>query len=225
MYINLEFAIIMTIKKVRILLIILFIIFDYSFGKDADDVIKEVQKRYKSAEDVIIDFNRVFIWSLSDKIDTLGGKIYIMDDNFKYETEEQIFITDGRYVWSYSSITNQTIIDIYKSDEDEVLPKELVFNFNKRYNSRLIGRENVGNVNCYILEGIPKNENLEIKSIKVWIEPKKWVAKKIEYVNLNDNVIVYNISSVKFNNRLKKEFFKFESPQGAEIIDLRNQPN
>jgi len=216
----------MKIKKLIISLIFIFIIFvfDYSFGEDADDVIKNVQKRYKSAKDIIIDFNRVFIWSLSTNLDTLIGKIYIMGDNYlKYETNEQIFITDGRYVWSYSSISNQTIIDIFKSDEDEVLPKELIFNFNKRYNSRLIERENVEGVNCYVLEGIPKNENLEIKSLKIWIEPKKWVAKKIEYVNLNDNIIVYNILNVKFNNKLERDFFKFESPKGAEIIDLRNQ--
>jgi len=213
-------------KKLKIALIFIFIIFvfDYSFGEDADDVIKNVQKRYKSAKDIIIDFNRVFIWSLSTNLDTLVGKIYIMGDNYlKYETNEQIFITDGRYVWSYSSLTNQTIIDIFKSDEDEVLPKELIFNFNKRYNSRLIERENVEGVNCYVLEGIPKNENLEIKSLKIWIESKKWVTKKIEYVNLNDNIIVYNILNVKFNNKLKRDFFKFESPKGAEIIDLRNQ--
>ena len=216
----------MTIKKLKIALIFIFIIFafDYSFGEDADDVIKNVQRRYKSANDIIIDFNRVFIWSLSTNLDTLIGKIYIMGDNYlKYETNEQIFITDGKYVWSYSSLTNQTIIDIFKSDEDEVLPKELIFNFNKRYNSRLIERENVEGVNCYVLEGIPKNENLEIKSLKIWVEPKKWVTKKIEYVNLNDNIIVYNILNVKFNNKLKRDFFKFESPKGAEIIDLRNQ--
>ncbi len=216
----------MTMKKLKIALIFIFIIFvfDYSFGEDADDVIKNVQKRYKSAKDIIIDFNRVFIWSLSTNLDTLVGKIYIMGDNYlKYETNEQIFITDGRYVWSYSSLTNQTIIDIFKSDEDEVLPIELIFNFDKRYDSRLIERENVEGVNCYVLEGIPKNENLEIKSLKIWIEPKKWVTKKIEYVNLNDNIIVYNILNVKFNNKLKRDFFKFESPKGAEIIDLRNQ--
>ena len=213
-------------KKLKIALIFIFIIFvfDYSFGEDADDVIKNVQKRYKSAKDIIIDFNRVFIWSLSTNLDTLVGKIYIMGDNYlKYETNEQIFITDGKYVWSYSSLTNQTIIDIFKSDEDEPLPKELIFNFNKRYNSRLIEQENVEGVNCYVLEGIPKNENLEIKSLKIWIESKKWVTKKIEYVDLNDNIIVYNILNVKFNNKLKRDFFKFESPKGTDIIDLRNQ--
>jgi len=213
-------------KNLKIALIFIFIIFafDYSFGEDADDVIKNIQKRYKSAKDIIIDFNRVFIWSLSTNLDTLIGKIYIMGDNYlKYETNEQIFITDGKYVWSYSSLTNQTIIDIFKSDEDEVLPKELIFNFNKRYNSRLIERENVEGVNCYVLEGLPKNENLEIKSLKIWVEPKKWITKKIEYVNLNDNIIVYNILNVKFNNKLKRDFFEFESPEGAEIIDLRNQ--
>lgn len=216
----------MTMKKLKIALIFIFIIFvfDYSFGEDADDVIKNVQKRYKSAKDIIIDFNRVFIWSLSTNLDTLVGKIYIMGDNYlKYETNEQIFITDGKYVWSYSSLTNQTIIDIFKSDEDEPLPKELIFNFNKRYNSRLIEQENVEGVNCYVLEGIPKNENLEIKSLKIWIESKKWVTKKIEYVDLNDNIIVYNILNVKFNNKLKRDFFKFESPKGTDIIDLRNQ--
>ena len=212
-------------KKLKIALIFIFIIFvfDCSFGEDADDVIKNVQKRYKSANDIIIDFNRVFIWSLSTNLDTLFGKIYIMGNNyFKYETNEQIVITDGRYVWSYSSLTNQTIIDIFKSDEDEPLPKELIFNFDKRYNSRLIGQENVEGVNCYVLEGIPKNENLEIKSLKIWIESKKWITKKIEYVNLNDNIIVYNILNVKFNNKLKKDFFKFESPKGAKIVDLRD---
>jgi len=216
----------MMMKNLKIALIFIFIIFafDYSFGEDADDVIKNIQKRYKSAKDIIIDFNRVFIWSLSTNLDTLIGKIYIMGDNYlKYETNEQIFITDGKYVWSYSSLTNQTIIDIFKSDEDEVLPKELIFNFNKRYNSRLIERENVEGVNCYVLEGLPKNENLEIKSLKIWVEPKKWITKKIEYVNLNDNIIVYNILNVKFNNKLKRDFFEFESPEGAEIIDLRNQ--
>jgi outer membrane lipoprotein-sorting protein len=145
------------------------------------------------------------------------------DDYIKYETKEQIFVTDGKYVWSYSSATNQTIIDIYKSDEDEALPKEVIFNFDKKYNSKFVGMENIGGIDCYVLQGTPKNENLEIKSIKLWIDSKKWVAKKIEYINLNDNVIIYNIENVKFNNELKNTFFKFEPPKNSEIIDLRIQ--
>jgi len=216
----------MNVKNIKLVIIFSIFVsfFNYTFGEDANDIIKKVQKIYKSAKDVVIDFDRVFIWKLSKNPDTIKGRIYLMgDDYIKYETKEQIFVTDGKYVWSYSSATNQTIIDIYKSDEDEALPKEVIFNFDKKYNSKFVGMENIGGIDCYVLQGTPKNENLEIKSIKLWIDSKKWVAKKIEYINLNDNVIIYNIENVKFNNELKNTFFKFEPPKNSEIIDLRIQ--
>ncbi len=201
-----------------------FFIFSNIFGENADDVIKKVQKKYKSAKDIIIEFDREFIWSLSKSRNIISGKIYIFGENYlKYETEEQIFVTDGKYIWSYSFMSNQTIIDFYKSDEDEVLPMELIFNFNKKYKSKLIGRENIEGTNCYFLEAIPRKENLEIKSLKVWIDSKNWITKRIEYTNLNNNIIVYNITGVKFNNKLMKEFFEFESPAGVEVIDLTGE--
>lgn len=216
----------MKVKNVKLIIIFSIFVsfFDNTFGEDANDIIKKVQKVYKSAKDVIIDFDRVFIWNLSKNTNTIKGRIYLMgDDYIKYETDEQIFITDGKYVWSYSSATNQTIIDIYKSDEDEALPKEVIFNFDKKYNSKFIRMENIDGVDCYVLLGTPKDGNLEIKSLKLWIDSKKSVVKKIEYINLNDSVIVYNIENVNFNNELKNTFFKFEPPKNSEIIDLRTQ--
>ncbi|MFC1562631.1 outer membrane lipoprotein carrier protein LolA [candidate division KSB1 bacterium] len=213
----------MVYKNIRIGLVFALIVFinNNVSGEDANDIISKVQKKYKSAKDIIIKFDREFIFSLSKNRNIISGKIFIMgDDYLKYETEDQVFITDGEYVWNYSSTTNQTIIDFYKSDEDEVLPKELLFNFNKKYKSKLLGRENIEGTNCYVLEAVPKEENLEIKSLKVWIDSKKWITKRIEYLNLNDNIIVYSILDVKFDNELQEKFFEFKFPQGAEVIDL-----
>ena len=209
---------------IGIIYVLTIFLLDYVFGQDADDVIKKVQKKYKSAKDIIINFDREFVWGLAKKSDVIKGKMYLMgDDYMRYETSDQIFVTDGKYVWSHSAATNQTIIDSYKSDEDEVLPREMIFNFNKRYNSTLTGVEIIEGVNCYVLDAIPKKDELEVKSLKIWIDQKKWIAKRIRYVNLNDNFITYKILDMKFNNKLKKSLFTFKSPQGAEIVDLRTQ--
>ena len=121
------------IETILLFFISVIFLFDYVSGEDANDIIKKVQKRYKSAKDIIIDFDREFVWELAKRSDVIKGKMYLMgDDYMRYETKDQIFVTDGKYVWSYSASTNQTIIDFYKSDEDEVLPREIIFNFNKR---------------------------------------------------------------------------------------------
>ncbi|MCK4966341.1 outer membrane lipoprotein carrier protein LolA [bacterium] len=215
----------MKTKNLTAMVICFLIFFGYTavFGEDADDIISKVQKKYKSAEDIVIHFNRVFTWSLSGRTNTLKGKLYIKGEKFiKYEMDDQVVVTNGKDVWSYSSATNQTIVDVYKSDEDEFLPRELIFNFHKRYESKYMKREKIGDVNCYVIEAVPKTDN-EIQFLKVWIDSKRLTTMKIEYTNINDDVITYNIFKISFDNNLKEDFFLFKSPQGAEIIDLRNQ--
>jgi outer membrane lipoprotein-sorting protein len=60
-----------------------------------------------------------------------------------------------------------------------------------------------------------------VKYMKVWVDLDEYLMRKIEIVDVSDNINVYLIKSIKLNTGIPDDTFKFEIPKGVEKVDLR----
>ena len=192
------------------------------FAVTARDVVRRVQDRYNKVNDIQANLEQVFYWKITNARDSNSGKIYLKKkDYFRLEVKGQILVTDGKQVWTHSPTNNQTIIERFRGHEETFLPQSFIFSFSRDYRPELSGEERVNERDCYKLVLRPIKEHDVVKLARIWVDKKEWITYRIEYTDVNDNLTTYNLSDIQFNAKLKKDLFKFESPPGTEVIDMR----
>lgn len=208
-------------------LISFFLIVNYSlsnviFDITAKDIIEKVQDKYKKTNTVIAKYSQTVKFKLSKIEHSINGTLYLKKDKkYRIETNDQVFITDGVTSWAFTYKTNQLVIDNFKEDKNSISPDKFLIEYPEDYYSNLIGKSKVNNQDVYELKLIPKNSNNFIKSMKVWIDDDEWFIRKIEWIDLNDNVTTYIVKKIDVNIEISNDKFQFKPGKDVQVIDLR----
>lgn len=192
-------------------------------AQDESDIIEEVQDIYEDMEYFSAEFIQKEQFRLTGSENETIGKIYIRNGiEYRLETEDQVVVTDGKVVWSYSFHNKQVIIDYVKEGDASLLPRDMLFKYPKNYYSDLIKKENINGNEYYVLKMTPK-ENIHgyVKSMKLWVDVESYLINKIEYDDLNDNTSSFTIEKVDIKTELPDSLFRFNPPPQSELIDMR----
>ncbi len=205
------------------LFIIIFALVVASSAQSVEDIVEEIQERYEGLENLSAEFKQVEIFQLTGSKNETTGKIYVKNGTqYRLETEDRIIVTDGVTVWTYSMFNNQVLIDRVKKNDVSVLPRDLLFKYPRDYYSSLLRTEDYEDEEHYVLKLDPKEEiHGYIKSMKIWVNSDSYLISKIEYTDFNENNSTFAIRKIDIKKNLQESLFKFEVPEGVEIVDLR----
>jgi chaperone LolA len=202
-------------------LLIIFLFSSVAFAITSEELAQQVEKKYKSLLDLSLDFTKVVKSEIFENQRKIKGKMYFKNpDKFRTETEDEITVTDGVFLWTYSKENEQVIKDSLDRSENLFKPNQYLSNFRSEYKTELLGEEKVDKVKCYKLQLIPKNEDLFITKMTIWIDKKSLLARKLEYQDSNDNDITLIFDHIKINQRIDDSKFIFKAPPGVEELDL-----
>ncbi|MFQ5649432.1 MAG: outer membrane lipoprotein carrier protein LolA [bacterium] len=191
-------------------------------SKNPKEIIKKVQKKYRQVKTLQADFRQDFRWELTGETHSVTGIIYLQEGNkYHIETDVQKIITDGTTVWTYSKKTRQVIIDLLEKSEENPLPRDLVLKYSEEYAPVYVGEEKLDGRKMHVLNLVPKEEDTLIKSVKIWVDADNWVTRKIEQLDINDNLNTYLVSNIRDNVPLDPSLFQFQIEQDFEVVDLR----
>jgi len=186
-------------------------------------IIKELQKKYEQIANLSADFNQIDQFKLTGSENQTSGKIYIKNGiKFRLETDEQTVVTDGKTVWTYSRMNNQVLIDRVKEGEGSLLPRDLLFKYPRDYYATLLEETKIGGEKFYCIKLDPK-EGVQgyIKTMKIWVHTKSYIISKIEYIDFNNNVTVFEIRKADTTTVLSDSLFLFEPGSEMQVVDLR----
>jgi chaperone LolA len=186
-------------------------------------IIKELQKKYEQIENLSAEFNQLEQFQLTGSATETSGKIFIKNGiKFRLETDDQTVVTDGKTVWTYSTMNNQVLIDRVKEGEGSLLPRDLLFKYPRDYYATLLDVVKVDNEKYYLVKLDPR-EGVHgyIKTMKMWIHTKSYLIAKIEYTDFNDNISVFEIRKADTATPLSDHLFIFEPGQDMQVVDLR----
>lgn len=188
----------------------------------SEEMIQKLKSKYDKLKTFKAEFVQTAYWKLADNTHEQKGSIWLKDnDKFKIETPDQVVISNGKTLWTFSQFNNQVIIENMTKSRDVSLPKDLFLAYSEQYHSKYIGEEMVENDNCSVIELTGKTEDLFIKTIKVWINPKLWVPVKFEQHDLNGNTNAYILKNIQLDVPMADAFFDYIPPASVEIIDMR----
>ena len=190
-------------------------------AQDADDVIRRVQETIRNHSDIAVTFRQTFSWRVTGNVQHLDGRIYLRDlDKFRIETEDQVIVSDGGSLWTYSVPANRVLIDRVRRSSHTRLPRDFLFQYPDDYEPRLVAG-NSSPDNGYLIKLVPKKRSVFIKSIRVWVDGSDWTVSKIEYIDLNENVTSYDILDIDLEPDFDGILFSFRPTEDTRVIDLR----
>lgn len=187
-----------------------------------EKIIEKLQKKYRSLKDAKVSFTQEVKFGATGAEQSFSGTFYMKKGNkYRIEMEDQTVVTDGESVWRYTGVNKQLLIDRYREDPRGFSPENILVNIPERYMSALLGKEKISEKDHLVLKLTPKDERSTTRWMKLWIDEKEVVVKKIQILDLSNNLMSYSIDTVSFNTGLPANLFQFDLPEGANVIDLR----
>ena len=201
----------------------LFLVFRVAAAQEtAENIVKKVRDNYEKLKSLQADFVQNYTWSLAGETQTVEGKLLLKQgDRYRVETAQQLIVTDGTTVWTYSAEKRQVFVDHLSKTSDQPLPRELLIKYTRDFKAKLLAPEKLAGEEYYRLRFAPKDDDSFVHEVTAWIDPDTWLARKIEQHDINDNVTVYELKNVQRDLAVPDQSFTFKIPDGVEVVDMR----
>ncbi len=185
-------------------------------------VTENLQRRYEMIDDATAQFEQHIRFGFSNIEQTFRGTLMMKKPNrYRIESEHQTIVTDGVTVWAYSTTNNQVIVDKYKENSNSLSPEQFMLNLPANYYASVLGSEKLLEGTVILLKLVPKDDRSFVKSVKLSVEEHGWLVRKIIILDVNETETIYTVKDIKLNMNIKEKTFVFETPEGAEVVDLR----
>ncbi len=185
-------------------------------------VTEQLHHRYEMIDDAVVQFEQHVKFGFSNLEQSFNGILKMKKPkHYRVESENQTIVTDGKTVWAYSKANNQVIVDNYKENSNSISPEQFMLNLPANYYASLLGYEKHTTGNIVLLKLIPKDDRSFVKSVKISVEENSWMLRKITIVDVNETETMYTVKDIKLNTNIKEKTFNLETPEGAEVVDLR----
>jgi outer membrane lipoprotein-sorting protein len=185
-------------------------------------IIDQVEAKLISGKNIKVQFEEMFIWKLAGEDQKIEGELYLQGDSkFCIITEDQKIVSDGVNLYTYDKSANRVLIDRLGQSEDALLPRQILFQYTKNHRTRIVGKEVISGNQCYILEFTHETGEVYFPTVRVWVDEKAWVPRKVEQIDLYENRTIYLLKNVEIGIELEEKQFHFIIPESAEVIDMR----
>ncbi|MCH8928266.1 MAG: outer membrane lipoprotein carrier protein LolA [Candidatus Marinimicrobia bacterium] len=215
-------TLIVNIKRIFLLLGISigFLIPQEVQAQSANEVFDKMRNALKKEKSISIAYEQSYKWKSSNRGSKSAGKLDMQDlIKFRLYTEEQTIVSDGESVWSYTPFTKQVIINRIDKSGGTILPGDFLSDYPKDYRAKLLKEDKFEGE--YLLELKPKESGSFVTAIRIWVDGEDYLIRSIEYIDINQNVTLWEITEINLNPNFDDSHFKFDSPSGVETVDLR----
>ncbi|MBW1972135.1 MAG: hypothetical protein DRG20_03790 [Deltaproteobacteria bacterium] len=100
--------------------------------------------------------------------------------------------------------------------KNRIKTENLLFPFSQDYKNALsISHESTNRYLILIIS--PSKASSEIKEVKLWIEPKNWMIKKMKIIEKNGDTSLIKYSNMVINEPLSDSIFSLKIPDDVEV--------
>lgn len=223
-------------KHTKILFILIFISLAlFASGCEeklsAEEIATKMQEKEASLEDYSCTIHTTVYLNgendLEEEIQMVYKKPNLMRTSGVEDGKKVESVSDGEFVWSYDVETN-TVTKIKLPEEPLITEKDFVSIIGNLLNESevsMLGVEEVDGRSAYVLETRPKAEESVLSELasrtKVWVDRETWMVLKFSMYDNEGNLSVdVEIRDLKVNVGIPDSEFKFEIPDGTEVVTM-----
>jgi chaperone LolA len=188
---------------------------------DASAILKGVEQRYNSTNTMQARFTYIFKDRGRPRAPETGT-VYLSKPNrtrWDYTNPAgDFFLSDGKFTYQYDKAKNTVDRVPFKETEDTRIPLSFLLgqlNFDKDFDRFTAKRE--GENTAITLE--PRNKKLAFSEITILVAPD-YSIRRVNVVG-QGSVMEYMLEGEQRNVKLAESTFKFTTPAGAKVTDLK----
>jgi len=211
------------VAKAAAWILVIFASFSVLFAsQNAEEVLDKVRKRYDAVTDAELRFSQKILFPMTKVEQQVGGTLFVKKKNkYRLEMDDQVIVTDGQTIWSYSAPNHQVVIDKFKQDEQSLSAEKVLIGTPDNFTATITGEEKIGGYETTVLKLVPKDEQSFIHSLRLWVDEKDWMIRQVEIIDLSEKQTTYSVLQVHTNTGLQDSRFVYQIPKGADVVDLR----
>jgi outer membrane lipoprotein carrier protein len=188
-------------------------------------IIGRVQKAYEELKTLRCTFRQESSLPLMNDgpAATEGTMELAGNDRFRFETSDMIMVCDGKTLWRYNPAGDPptVIIDSISDVEPGLIPRQFLFEFPKKFDVTEVQEGTLSGNRVYILDLVPKEQDLGVKSVKVWVDEVDALTRRMELVDAAGNLTIFTLTDVQQNVEIADARFRLDIPDGVKVYDLR----
>jgi chaperone LolA len=176
------------------------------------ELLKSVQNRYKSVDDLTVNFTQ----TVNSSNPKRGKLFFKQTESYRIELSNQIIISDGKTFWNYNKNQNKVIIDNFQKSNDNIFSiNYLLYEVPSRSN---VASSSDGSLKRLILN--PKEASFPYRKIELWVGSDYLIKQVIATDNTGSTYEIL-FEQYELNKKLNTDLFGFNASKGIKVIDLR----
>jgi outer membrane lipoprotein carrier protein len=192
-------------------------------SEQLETILQGIEKRYKAA-DFTARFDQTSTVKAMNISDTARGKIMVKKPNmmrWEYEAPEpQTIITDGIQLWVYRKVDNQVMIGKAPRFFGRGKGAGFLSDIRTLRDQFDIAEETPPNEQVFRLKLLPKEATDDIALIYLTVSRATFEVMQVVTLNAYEDETRIVISGYAFGVGLTDDLFRFEAPEGTDILHM-----
>ncbi len=200
-------------------------VFVFSQNESAKQILQDVREHYN--EDYSFEADFIMEIDIPETATTvMDGTLSLSGQQFKFETEDQIVISDNvnLWYWTNTSTINEVQISYVEESEDIISPSDIFGIYLKGFLYKIIGKTKSGGKELTLIELIPstREETNPYFKVKVVVDTATSQLQQLQVFYKDGTVYTFKIKNEKASD-FEEDYFEFDAQKNpeTEIIDLR----
>lgn len=203
----------------KIKIAFIFFLSQLLLAQNANDILKKAQTKFNSIKSFSADFSQTIISSEGKVVGKdVGTFTYKRKNKFIVDQKKSLIVSNAESVWNYDKVNKKVVISTFYDDPTSFSIERFIFDYPALCRLKFVKEES--NDIEKVIQLIPKDDVLDLKEIKIWLNNSNLLSK-LEVVDLLDIKYIFSFKEIKENPEISDSRFTFYPPKGIKIIDLR----
>ena len=193
-----------------------------SDGRDLSDVLKSIEQHYNRARTLEVRFEQRHTAQGRRRVEN-GTLALRKPGRMRWDYANpagKMFVSDGKWVWFYSPLTNRAERSRLKESEDFRAPLAFLLgklDFSRDFKDFEL-RETDG---MAVVRALPKTGNVPYTSVEFTVSAGSEI-RRLLVTGADSSVMEFLFSGERMNPQVSDAIFRFTAPPGAEVVDVES---
>ena len=186
----------------------------------ADELLRRLEAQYNGEQALQAQFTQTV--SQGGQMNTLSGTLTLEGDRYRVQTDQQTLVTNGETTWIYTPARQQVLVNDYVKDETAFSPSQFFDGYREEYRVANVRTAQRDGAQHHVLTLKPREQGAFFREVRLWMRASDAVVTRLVVEDANQSTMTFTLRDVTFGVPTAASTFRFEPPQGVEVVDLRS---
>lgn len=188
-------------------------------AQDGEALLGRLRARFEAVRTFRAEFSqRTYSPIFGDGEEVIRGTLFVRGESYRLESGTRTLVNDSKTLWVYDAAEQQVLVSDYVEDEYTFSITGFLYRFDERWRFDTVERVDEG----WLLHLLPRDSGDFFRSVAVTMRASDSMVIRVRVVDANEVTMVFTLDDLVENPPLDDSVFRFDAPDGVEVVDLRS---